>query len=287
MIKGECSNFYKAQNVQDAGGKLVILANADNHDIYLKPNLSNHAKIHIPMITIDKEYGDKIISFYASQDSQNNVIHVQVEFSINRPDDRVEYDIWLSSANDKGLQFVQDFYRLHRRFKSDVLFQPRYFTWNCPSWSSEVKERDCLYDGKYCSFSDYSNGEKGSNIILENLRQKWIFLFAKFNGNERKWWEYILTRNRLIQESSICFDKYSEKCSLEVHKKISISWDDTVNWVNKSLNENNKEENRYLKEDQELWIKLNLHTIPMVVINDQPYFGELDPVNVFKTLCNR
>ena len=290
VLQGEWSIFDKAQNIQAAGGKLAILVDFDKNSIttVLSLSISDHSKIHIPMIIIEKDVGDKIIEYYESQFNlqQNPNVHIQVEFRVNKPDDRVEYDVWLSSANEKGLKFIQDFYRLHKLFKSDVLFQPRYFTWSCLSCSQEVKERDWLYNGKYWSFSDYKHGEQGSKIILENLREKCVFLYAKFNGNEKKWWEYMLTRSRLIRESSIWFDKYSEKCSQEAHKLTYISWDDTSKWVDKSLKENNGEENRYLKEDQELWMKLNLHTIPMVVINEQPYLGELDPLNVFKTICS-
>jgi hypothetical protein len=30
-------------------------------------------------------------------------------FDISRPDNRVEYDIWFSSSNEKAMDFIEDF----------------------------------------------------------------------------------------------------------------------------------------------------------------------------------
>jgi hypothetical protein len=37
-------------------------------------------------------------------------------FDISRPDNRVEYDLWFSSANNKALDFIQDFGKINAKF---------------------------------------------------------------------------------------------------------------------------------------------------------------------------
>lgn len=43
-------------------------------------------------------------------------ISVVVEFKMQRPDNRVEYDIWYSSNNDMVLDFIQDFQGIDKKF---------------------------------------------------------------------------------------------------------------------------------------------------------------------------
>lgn len=40
-----------------------------------------------------------------------------VDFKLQKPDNRVEYDIWMSSSNDRALDFVVDFADTDASFK--------------------------------------------------------------------------------------------------------------------------------------------------------------------------
>jgi len=37
-------------------------------------------------------------------------------FDLSRPDNRVEYDVWLTSSNDRALDFMQDFAKVDKKF---------------------------------------------------------------------------------------------------------------------------------------------------------------------------
>lgn len=56
---------------------------------------------------VDKSDGEAIIDFMvdASQDVLDS-IQVVATFDIDKPSDHVNYDMWVSSSNERGLDFV-------------------------------------------------------------------------------------------------------------------------------------------------------------------------------------
>ena len=46
---------------------------------------------------------------------------------------------------------------------------PRYFTWNCESCDDEIKNQDCVSNGKYCALDEETLLSPGRDIIRENL----------------------------------------------------------------------------------------------------------------------
>lgn len=46
-------------------------------------------------------------------------------------DNRVEYDLWLSSSSDKMLDFIQDFKKVDQKLGDRVLMTPHYAFWEC------------------------------------------------------------------------------------------------------------------------------------------------------------
>jgi len=68
------------------------------------------AGLRIPSMLVSYEDGQKLINFWKNADKPTrDQISIVVEFSMQRPDNRVEYDIWYSSNNDLVLDFIQDF----------------------------------------------------------------------------------------------------------------------------------------------------------------------------------
>lgn len=50
---------------------------------------------------------------------------------MEKPDNRVEYDIWFTSSNDRALDFISDFKEFDEKFGPRVLMTPRYVFWRC------------------------------------------------------------------------------------------------------------------------------------------------------------
>jgi len=69
--------------------------------------------IRIPSMLISKDDGRKLVDFLkrANQEELNSTA-IMAEFIMDKPDNRVEYDIWFTSSNDKALDFISDFSEL-------------------------------------------------------------------------------------------------------------------------------------------------------------------------------
>lgn len=58
-------------------------------------------------------------------------ITMKAEFIMDKPDDRVEYDFWYTSSDDRALDFLRDFAEVDLRFGKSVLMEPHFIFWTC------------------------------------------------------------------------------------------------------------------------------------------------------------
>lgn len=239
--------------------------------------------IQIPSIMISKTDGERLIEKYKTLKADNTQIKLIVSFDMNRPDDRVEYDIWFSSSNDRGLDFIRDFKEYHDRLGKKALATPRYFSWACVNCDASIVDTDCFCDGKYCAIDENNLRVTGRDILHENLRQKCIYLNSRKNSqNDDQWWSYV------TKAHSRCYDDFSEDCSKAIHKELGIDYDKTEECVNNSFSDEDHStgDNTILADEQVAWNNHGAHFIPSVIINSVAYRGILDPENVFSAICN-
>ena len=108
--------------------------------------------IRIPSMLIGKTDGKKLIDFLTkSNDEELKQIAIMAEFRMEKPDDRVEYDIWFTSSNDRALDFISDFAEYDKKLGTSVLMTPRYVFWKCTFCEDDYLENDCYGGGKYCA----------------------------------------------------------------------------------------------------------------------------------------
>lgn len=132
--RGDCSFVQKVRNVEHGGGRVAIIVDeVDNENpaniIMVDDGTGNG--IQIPSIMISKTDGETLIKKYNELTSQNVTIIMAVTFEVNKPNDIVEYDIWFSSSNDRGMDFISQFKPYHELIANKVIMTPRYFTWDC------------------------------------------------------------------------------------------------------------------------------------------------------------
>ena len=82
------------------------------------------------------------------------------EFIMENPDNRVEYDIWFSSSDDRALDFIRDFEDYHLSLGDAILMTLRYVSWACP-----------YCEEQYCSLDHEANSNYGNLYLKEDLRQ--------------------------------------------------------------------------------------------------------------------
>lgn len=97
------------------------------------------------------------------------------EFTMEKPDNRVEYDIWFTSSNDRALDFISDFKEYDSKFGDKVLMEPHYVFWKCTYCEQDYLDKDCYGSGKYCAVDPSNDKFRGRDIIEEDLRQKCLY----------------------------------------------------------------------------------------------------------------
>ena len=61
-------------------------------------------------------------------------------FVLDKPDNRVEYDMFFSSSNDRALDFIDDFRSTDEKLGLNVLYTPHIVTWSCMKCEEEFIE---------------------------------------------------------------------------------------------------------------------------------------------------
>lgn len=192
--RGDCSFVEKVRNMEMLGAALGIVVDtiAERETIVMSDD-GTGAGIRIPSMIISKNDGTKLIDFLATASEKDlEQVAIIATFDISRPDNRVEYDVWFSQADEKALDFIVDFARVDKMFGERVLMTPRHGVWNCQECEADFKKKHCFADGKYCAFNANHPKIGGINIIREDLRSQYIYEKYYADPKQREgYWNYI------------------------------------------------------------------------------------------------
>lgn len=121
--------------------------------------------INIPSMIISYEDG-KILKDFLKDHADDDLgvkAALVAQFIMYNPDDRVEWDLWYTSANDKSMDFINYFREDAAKLGDHALFTPYIVTWSCTYCEDEFKNKECVSGGKYCAImhgdSKYINGK--------------------------------------------------------------------------------------------------------------------------------
>lgn len=110
--RGGCSFVKKTRNMENIGVAVAIIIDdhEENVDNVIMSDDGTGGGIRIPAMLIGSSDGKKLLDFLmrASEEEQDQTA-IMAEFHMTKPDDRVEYDIWFTSSNDRALDFISDF----------------------------------------------------------------------------------------------------------------------------------------------------------------------------------
>lgn len=158
------------ENIGVAVGIIINESDDDVNTIILSDD-GTGGGLRIPTMLIGKTEGRKLLDFIRRGTQQEiDQIAIMAEFKMDKPDDRVEYDLWFTSSSDRALDFISDFKGYDEKFGEKVLFTPHYVFWKCPYCEASYLKNDCYSKGKYCAVEASNNDIKGREIILEDLR---------------------------------------------------------------------------------------------------------------------
>jgi len=110
--RGGCSFVKKVRNLENIGVAVVIVVDDTEEDVenIIMSDDGTGGGIRIPSMLIGKNDGKKLIDFVKrGSDQELDQTAIMAGFEMEKPDNRVEYDIWFTSSNDRALDFISDF----------------------------------------------------------------------------------------------------------------------------------------------------------------------------------
>lgn len=229
--------------------------------------------IRIPSMLIGKTDGKKLIDFLKrASDQELDQTAIMAQFIMEKPDNRVEYDLWFTSSNDRALDFISDFKEYDRNFGNKVLMTPHYVFWKCNFCEEEYLKNDCFGGGKYCAVEPSNENIKGRDIILEDLREKCLYKKAyQSPGTRYVWWSYM----EYVHQN--CYNVINEECSSRAHQRLGLDFDETNKCVKESFTASNWSDpntnNTMIDEEIAYWKTYGSGIYPAIVINNRTYRG--------------
>ena len=104
-----------------------------------------------------------------------------VEMGVNNI---VESELWYTSSDDRSLDFIRNMAEYFEPILGQLIFEPKFVSWNCSNCDSEFKQDNCISDGKYCAMMHNPNMNFiGKEILFEDLRQYCIFTMSRESGD--------------------------------------------------------------------------------------------------------
>ena len=89
---------------------IIIDSNEEDVDNVILSDDGTGGGIRIPSMLVGKTDGKKLLDFLKRASAEEiEQTAIMAEFIMEKPDDRVEYDIWFTSSNDRALDFISDF----------------------------------------------------------------------------------------------------------------------------------------------------------------------------------
>jgi len=284
--RGNCSFVRKARNVQELGGALTLIVDSrDDSDptSVIMIDDGTGANIAIPTVMISKEDGARIKSAIKRTEENNKRQGVRkefvvmiVDFEINKPDDRVEYDIWYTSGDSKAMDFIRNMHKYNKRLGKNAQVTPHMMVQTCLWCSTSEIERNCISTSGavYCAPPVRTSNLQGNEALRQGLQEYCVYDIYKDSTNSddlEKWWKY-------MDEVYPCqATRYSSSCTGKALNEAQI---DTNRLQTCLLREAD-----ILNNEHKLMQYSGIQYNPAIVINQHVYRGALDAENVFKSIC--
>ncbi len=227
----------KVRNVERAGGSIAVIIDDTFEDVakVIMSDDGTGTGIRIPAMLIGKKEGQILKDFLTKQPSDIAAkASLSAEFLFKNQDNKVKWELWYTSTNDKALDFIRNFRETNSKLlasvkKGDAEFTPRIVTWSCTSCDADFKKKECLSNGRYCAMNHKGTYVQGKDILIEDLRQKCLHKLVSADNDQDKWWEYMQYVHRM------CYEEINEECSKLGHKAIGRDYDTTMKCVSETF----------------------------------------------------
>ena len=110
--RGGCTFVKKVRNMENVGVAVgIIYDNMDeNPDSVIMTDDGTGGGLKIPSMLISRMDGKKLLDFLkTASEEELKQVTIMASFDLNKPDNRVEYDLWYTTSNDRALDFLVEF----------------------------------------------------------------------------------------------------------------------------------------------------------------------------------
>lgn len=212
--RGDCTFVTKVRNAQHFGAAAVLIADdkCQCEREGCKPGFSGQmcesvepmmaddgsgSDIGIPSFLLFKEDADQMKDILKADE----VVRVEMSFSVPNPDDRVEYDFWTRPGDQNSFAFLRDFKPIAQALDKSAFFTPHFaiYDGNAAGCHSADGVNQCLTlctnHGRYCANDpddDLYSGVSGADVVTESLRRICIWShYGSSDGIGLNWWNYV------------------------------------------------------------------------------------------------
>lgn len=201
----------KVRNIMHAGGKAAIIIDSQNENItrvYMSDD-GTGSGLAIPAVLIGKKDGQILTDYIKSASSaEKKQIKVNVHFQSPPKRERVQFQYWFTSSDERSMVFLQQLATLMGQQAFDrVDFEPKFVTWACPTCSKEFIGTNCMSGGQYCGHIQSVGSSRGQDVIMEDLRIRCLYQKLNHTYHQFKFFDYITAVHDLCPDEVV-----SQKC---------------------------------------------------------------------------
>lgn len=249
------------------------------------------ADVSIPSFLVHKSDADAI----KTQLLANHPVRVEMAWSLPKPDDRVEYDLWTVPGDAVSHDFLHNFKLIAVGLAQHAYFTPHMYIYdgvrsNCVGGqgvdNTNMCANLCTNNGRYCATDpdgDKDKGVSGADVVKESLRRICIWdNFGRQDGIGAKWWDYVQVFERLCQKGQF----NDPNCVNEVFRITDINPDLIERCMHDSGGLDGDVPNNKLDLEIAKATEGGVVVLPMAYVNESPVRGALTPTNIFMAICD-
>lgn len=220
--------------------------------------------VAIPTVMIGRADGEKIKKAIvdtenANKDAKNKKEYVVllVNFEMENPDDRVEYDFWYTSGDTVALQFIKAMKEYNDKLGSNALFTPHMIVRTCRN--CDENDINCLNFGGelYCAAFTRNDNVLGRKALKLGVDEMCIHDMYRGEENAARWWRYMENMLNCIPSH------FSDSCVAEALNGAGIDAIELARCRNR--------EREIIRAQQAGWATSKIPYSPAVIINNRVY----------------
>jgi hypothetical protein len=247
------------------------------------------ADISIPSMLMFKHDADPVID----ELRQNRPVQIEMAWSLPSPDDRVEYELWTTPAEQVSKDFFQNFKSVSLALGKSAYFTPHMYIYDGVRSHCTGNPTDsfcynlCTNGGQYCATdpdNDLEAGISGADVVRESLRRLCIWKnYGAENGIGKEWWDYVNEFNTRCGNSDYFTN---DDCIKDVYKHSKVDGKLIDNCIadtggTDGTNKNSRLDSELMSQEQR-----GVVVIPTAYVNNAPIRGALTASNVFAAICS-